>query len=108
MIQRIQTVYLFVSALLLGLLFLLPFAEIAKEGAIYTFNFKGILLDGAVQQSGIAISVLIVVIMALHGFAISSFKKASEDDCNLYNFDAIWTVWIVYLLHLSFFQRRSD
>jgi len=75
MIQRIQSVYLLVSALLLGLLFLLPFAEIAKEGAIYTFNFKGILLDGAVQQSGIAISVLIVVLMALHGFAISSFKN---------------------------------
>jgi hypothetical protein len=75
MIQRIQSLYLLVSALLLGLLFLLPFAEIAKEGTIYTFNFKGILLDGAVQQSGIAISVLIVVIMALHGFAISSFKN---------------------------------
>ena len=75
MIQRIQSVYLLVSALLLGLLFLLPFAEIVKDGAIYTFNFKGILLDGAVQQSGIAISVLIVVIMALHGFAISSFKN---------------------------------
>lgn len=75
MIQRIQSVYLFISVLLTGLLFLLPFAEIAKEGAIYTFNFKGILLDGAVQQSGIVISVLIVVIMALHGFAISSFKN---------------------------------
>ncbi len=75
MIQRIQSVYLLISALLLGLLFLLPFAEVVKEGVIYTFNFKGILLDGAVQQSGIAISVLIVVLMALHGFAISSFKN---------------------------------
>ena len=75
MIQRIQSVYLLVSALLLGLLFLLPFAEIVKDGAIYTFNFKGILLDGAVQQSGLAISVLTVVLMVLHGFAISSFKN---------------------------------
>lgn len=75
MIQRIQTLYLFVSALLIGLLFFLPFAEIAKEGAIYTFNFRGILMGGAVKQSGMAISVLIVIIMALHGFAISSFKN---------------------------------
>ena len=75
MIQRIQSVYLLVSVLLLGLLFLLPFAEIVKDGAVYTFNFKGILLDGAVQQSGIAISVLTMVLMALHGFAISSFKN---------------------------------
>lgn len=75
MIQRIQSVYLLVSTLLLGLLFLLPFAEIVKDGAIYAFNFKGILLDGAVQQSGVAISVFIVVLMALHGFAISSFKN---------------------------------
>ena len=75
MIQRIQSVYLLVSTLLLGLLFLLPFAEIVKDGAIYTFNFKGILLDGTVQQSGVAISVFIVVLMALHGLAISSFKN---------------------------------
>ena len=75
MIQRIQSVYLLVSTFLLGLLFLLPFAEIVKDGAIYTFNFKGILLDGAVQQSGVAVSVFIVVLMALHGFAISSFKN---------------------------------
>ena len=75
MIQRIQSVYLLVSALLIGILFLLPFAEIAKEGVIYIFNFRGILLDGAIKQSGMAISALIVIIMALHGFAISSFKN---------------------------------
>ena len=78
MIQRIQSVYLLVSALLLGLLFLLPFAEIANEGAIYTFNFKGILLDGAVQQSGMAISVLLATIMASHVFAIFSFKNRAQ------------------------------
>lgn len=75
MIQRIQTVYLFISALLIGLLFLFPFAEIAKDGAVYLFNFKGILLDGVLKENGIAISVLIVVIMALHGFAIFSYKN---------------------------------
>lgn len=75
MIQRIQTVYLFFSVLLIGLLFLFPFAEIAKDGAIYLFNFKGILLDGIIKENGTAIPVLIVIIMALHGFAIFSFKN---------------------------------
>jgi hypothetical protein len=75
MIQRIQTVYLFISAILVGLLFLLPFAEIAKDGAVYLFNFKGIILDGIVKENGVPISVLIGIIMALHGFAIWSYKN---------------------------------
>ena len=110
MIQRIQSVYLLVSALLLGLLFLLPFAEIVKDGAIYTFNFKGILLDGAVQQSGLAISVLTVVLMVLHGFAISSFKNRKRQKMIvIYTMlMLLGTVRIVYLLHIPFFQRRSN
>ncbi|HEY3369557.1 MAG TPA: DUF4293 domain-containing protein [Prolixibacteraceae bacterium] len=75
MIQRIQTVYLLISALLVGCLFLLPFAEIAKEGAVYLFNFKGILLDGTLKENGASISILIGIIMALHGVAILSFKN---------------------------------
>lgn len=75
MIQRIQSVYLFISVLLTGLLFLLPFAEIAKDGAIYLFNFKGILLDGVLKENGMVIPVLLVVIMALHGLAIFVYKN---------------------------------
>lgn len=75
MIQRIQTLYLLVSAILLAFLFALPFAEIVKDGAIYVFNFKGILLDGTLKENGTAISILIGIILALHGFAILSYKK---------------------------------
>ncbi len=75
MIQRIQTVYLLISAVLVALLFVLPFAEIAKDGSIYLFNFKGILLDGVLKENGLAISALISIILALHGFAILSFKN---------------------------------
>jgi len=75
MIQRIQSVYLFISVLLTGLLFLLPFAEIAKDGAIYLFNFKGVLLDGVLKENGMVIPVLLVVIIALHGLAIFSYKN---------------------------------
>lgn len=75
MIQRIQTVYLFLSALLIGFLFLLPFAEIAMDGAIYIFNYKGIVLDGTLKENGMAISILIGIILTLHGVTIQSFKN---------------------------------
>jgi hypothetical protein len=75
MIQRIQTLYLLISVILIGLLFVLPFAEIAKDGAIYLFNFKGISLDGGLKMNGIVIPVLLSIILALHIFAISDFKK---------------------------------
>jgi hypothetical protein len=75
MIQRIQTLYLLVSAILTVFLFFLPFAEIAKDGVIYLFNFRGIMLNGQITENGIAISVLIGIIVTLHGFAILSYKK---------------------------------
>ena len=75
MIQRIQTLYLLVSVLLIGLLFVFPFAEIAKDGAVLIFNLKGILLEGAVIESGIVILVLITIILALQVFAILNYKK---------------------------------
>jgi len=75
MIQRIQTLYLLISAILVAFLFALPFAEIVKDGFIYLFNFKGILLDGTLKENGLAISVLIGIILALHGLAILSYKN---------------------------------
>jgi len=75
MIQRIQTLYLLISAILVAFLFALPFAEIVKDSSIYLFNFKGILLDGTLKENGLAISVLIGIILALHGLAILSYKN---------------------------------
>jgi len=74
MIQRIQTIYLLISAILVGLLFAFPYAEIVRDGATYLLNFKGVLLDGKLQENGLAIPILIVVILAMHGFAIFSYK----------------------------------
>ena len=78
MIQRIQSVYLLISTILIGLLFLLPFAEIAKDGAIYLFNFKGVLLDGAVKTNGLVIPVLLVMIIVLNVLAIFSYSNRGK------------------------------
>lgn len=75
MIQRIQTLYLLVSAILIAFLFVLPFAEIMNDGAIYLFDYKGISLDGGVKEDGMSIAVLIGIILGLHGFAILSYKN---------------------------------
>ncbi len=75
MIQRIQSLYLLVSAILIGFLFLFPFAEILQDGAVYLFDFKGISLNGEVKENGIAISALIVIILGMHGYAIRSYKN---------------------------------
>lgn len=75
MIQRIQTLFLFVSAILIGLLFVLPVAEIAKDGAIYLFNCKGILLDGILKQNGFIVIAIISIILAVSALAIFDFKN---------------------------------
>jgi len=47
MIQRIQTLYLLIAAILLGALFFVPFAQIAaKDGAIYRADLLGINPEG--------------------------------------------------------------
>jgi len=75
MIQRIQTLYLLVSTILVSLLLFMPFAEIAKDGVVYIFNLTGILLESNVIWNGIAILVMIGVILFLQVFAILNFKK---------------------------------
>jgi hypothetical protein len=75
MIQRIQTLFLIVSALLIGILFILPFAELAKDGVIYLFNCKGIMLDGVVKQSGFVVVAFIAIILAVSVFIIADFKN---------------------------------
>jgi hypothetical protein len=42
MIQRIQTIYLFLATLVIFLIFRFPLAEILIQGLIYTFKYRGI------------------------------------------------------------------
>ena len=63
MIQRIQTIYLLIAEMLVGILFFVPFAEIAgKEGNIYRFNIKGIYMEG-IQKTEIIYSSLPLIML---------------------------------------------
>ncbi len=75
MIQRIQTVYMLISAILIGLLFTLPFAEIAHESKVYLFDIRGILHQDEIVENGMAIAGFIGIILLLHVSAIFMFKK---------------------------------
>ena len=58
MVQRIQTLYVLISAILLGLLFTLPFADIVFGNQDYLFDIRGIVLNDKITTSGLPIAIL--------------------------------------------------
>lgn len=105
MIQRIQSVYILIATVLTGLLFLLPFAEIAKDGAIYLFNFKGVLLDGVVKTNGLVVPVLLVMIIALNVQAVFSYSNRGKQIKLVWGallMLVVLLVAFVYFTYLSF------
>tara|TARA_R110002050_G_scaffold76646_1_gene163889 strand:+ start:82039 stop:82563 length:525 start_codon:yes stop_codon:yes gene_type:complete len=75
MIQRIQTVYILIASIVIGLLFALPFAEIAANDKFYLFNIQGILYDGEVVENGLPIMLFVGIILIIHIAAIFMYKK---------------------------------
>ncbi|HRX11525.1 MAG TPA: DUF4293 domain-containing protein [Draconibacterium sp.] len=75
MIQRIQTVYIFISALLIASLMKLTFAELSVNNELYTFVAKGIFNGEELIFNGMAIFIFIPVIALLHFITIFLYKK---------------------------------
>ena len=75
MIQRIQTVFMLVSALLIASLMKLTFAEISVNNELYTFVAKGIFNGDELVFNGITIFIFIPAIALLHFVAIFLYKK---------------------------------
>ncbi len=75
MLQRIQTLYLVISAALIGLLFALPFAEIAHNDQFFLFDVRGIVRNDVVEENGLAIAAFIGIILLLHVVVINLYKK---------------------------------
>ena len=66
MIQRIQTVYLLIAEILIGLLYFVSFAEIsANKGDLYRVDLQGIYSQGATQNELFQRNWLILVIWAI-------------------------------------------
>jgi hypothetical protein len=75
MIQRIQTVYLFISALLITSLLKLKFADLSVNNELYTFVAKGIYAGENLIFNGLAIFIFILIIAMLHFVVIFLYKK---------------------------------
>jgi hypothetical protein len=75
MLQRIQTVYLLIAALLLGMLFLYPLADISVGGEIYQFSIEGIFKGAEEVFSGLPLILFLSLILLLHVYVIFGYKK---------------------------------
>lgn len=75
MIQRIQTVFIFVAALLVGTLLGLKFADLSVGNELYTFSASGIFNGENLIFDGLPIMIFIGLIVVLHFVAIFMYKK---------------------------------
>jgi len=75
MIQRIQTVYLFVSALIIASMMKLKLADLSVNDELYTFLARGIYNGENLVFDGLAIFIFIWVVVLLHLFVIFKYKK---------------------------------
>jgi len=78
MIQRIQTLYLFLSLVFLGLMFAFPFTIfIDRETTEYVFNFSGVLRleDGQLVLRTVPPDILLTTISVINFVTIFLFKN---------------------------------
>jgi len=75
MIQRIQTVFIFVAALFISSLLKLEFASLVVNDKLYTFSAKGIVSGKEIIHDGLPLMLFISLIVLLHLVAIFLYKK---------------------------------
>lgn len=75
MIQRIQTVYVLMAAIITALLFNFDFAELAVNGELYVFDATGILHGEEVVFDGLPVMGFIGLIILLHIAVIFMYKN---------------------------------
>ncbi|MCF8360754.1 MAG: DUF4293 domain-containing protein [Prolixibacteraceae bacterium] len=77
MLQRIQTFYLALGLILLGLMTALPWGEIVSGDLIYTFSFTGIIETGSKEIYNMAwhVMILLGIIILIQFVTIFLYKK---------------------------------
>ncbi len=75
MIQRIQTIYLLVSVIFLGLLFALPLANIYADDQMYEYTLWGIFKEESRVFNGVSLAICLGLIVLLHLFVMFSYKR---------------------------------
>jgi hypothetical protein len=75
MLQRIQTIWVLLAALLTGLVFNFPLADISSGGEIYQFNLSGIYRGTEKIFNGLPLILFTALILLLHIYVIFLFKN---------------------------------
>jgi len=75
MIQRIQTVYIFVAAVLVAALFKLKLADLSVNNELMEFYARGIIKGGDILFDGLPILLFTGLIVLLHLAVIFLYKK---------------------------------
>ncbi len=75
MIQRVQTVHLLISIILLSSLFWLPLAEISVGEVLYTLSIKGISGSEGVVFQGLPLLLFLTLLILLHLIVIFLYRK---------------------------------
>lgn len=78
MIQRIQSVYLLIVALLMGSIFIYPFAELlGANGQLFIINFNGLSIENEEGMYLLTIPpmILLILIVSISFLSIFLYKK---------------------------------
>ncbi len=75
MIQRIQTLYLLLASILLGLIFILPVADISAADAVYRLDIGGVKKAGELITSGLPLAIFLSAVILVHVVTIFLYKK---------------------------------
>lgn len=75
MIQRIQSLYLLLSALLTGSMFFLPLAELVSDDAKFTLLYRGLETGGELNTPTLALAILVTVATIVSLITILLYKK---------------------------------
>lgn len=113
MLQRIQTVYLGLAFILLGLMVWLPLAEISVGATVYSFSVKGIVNEatGNMLQSGLPLIVMLAIALVLQMFIIYGYKNRIRQ-MRLSTFNIILMLGMIglffYFKYASFKEMTVD
>ena len=107
MIQRIQTLYLLIAALLLGMVFLLPLVYFSDQGnqwTLYAFCVKSTTECGLIQVLPIALINGLALVISI--FTIFSFKNRSFQ-IKLCKFNYIVLVVLLVIMGIYLFRIQA-
>ncbi|MFV0506509.1 MAG: DUF4293 domain-containing protein [Bacteroidales bacterium] len=109
MIQRIQSVYIFMTLVVISLFFFLPIVDIkiAADGQDLTFYVRGIISNGEVVTSQLPLMLLLIVIQLIELIALFSFKKRVAQ-IRLLLFNIVLLLGSYALIYINTYFTYSD